>query len=385
VLHTLRVGGGEVLAHKFAVENSDEFRPVFALLDEVGTLGEELRREGCVVELIGRQPGFDIACARKLAKFFRRESVSVVHAHQYAPLFYSSLARLPSRRIPILFTEHGRDYPDYRRWKRVWANRFLTSGKDRFVAVGQYVRNALIKFEALPADRIDVIYNGRDLRVYSPVRSLRDEVRDELGLSHDAIVIIQVARLNRLKDYPTALRVMGRLKSESPKTVLVIVGEGEERQHVQSLVKELDLTASVRLLGERNDVSRLLQAADLFLLTSVSEGIPLTLIEAMAAALPCVATRVGGVPEIVSDGETGFLANPGDEHELARHILRLGADPQLRECAGRAAMARVLSRFDELPMLESYRQLYREMVSDRSRAWLDTKSTDERQATFSGV
>jgi L-malate glycosyltransferase len=385
VLHTLHVGGGEILARKFALECSKDYRPVFALLDEVGSLGEELRREGYVVEVFHRKPGFDLGCARRLGRFLRRQSVSVVHAHQYAPLFYSCLARLPTRRIPILFTEHGRDYPDYRRWKRVWANRSLLTARDRFVAVGQYVRKALVDFEGLPEGRVDVIYNGRDLRMFIPDQSRRSEVRDQLGLSHDGFVIVQVARLDRLKDHPTALRVMARLKSALPSSTLLIVGDGEERERVQGLVEELGLASSVRLLGERNDVARLLQAADLFLLTSVSEGIPLTLIEAMATALPCVATRVGGIPEIVKDGETGFLADSGNDLELARYIVRLAEDPVLRERFGQAGHARVHTRFDEPAMLESYKRMYHEMASEHLLASRICNHTHEHQATFSRI
>jgi glycosyltransferase involved in cell wall biosynthesis len=318
---------------------------------------------------MGRRPGFDIACAARLASFFRRESVAIVHAHQYGPLLYSSLARLPARRIPILFTEHGRDFPDYRRWKRVLANRLLLTDKDRFVAVGRQVRNALIQFEGLPQDRVQVVHNGRDLRQFAPKQSIRFQIRNELGLRHDAFVIIQVARLNRLKDHATALRAMSRLATQSLDTVLLIVGDGEERQSIQQTIRNLGLTGSVHMLGERSDVSKLLQAADTFLLSSISEGIPLTLIEAMATGLPCVATHVGGVPEVVDDGESGLLAEAGDDHQLAQQLVRLAKQPELRRQMGHAARAKVVSSFDETSMHQTYRHLYRKMVSRASYRW----------------
>ncbi|MBI3466167.1 MAG: glycosyltransferase [Planctomycetes bacterium] len=292
----------------------------------------------------------------------RRENVSLIHAHQCGPLFYSALARLPSRRIPILFTEHGRDYPDYRRWKRVYANRLLLTRRDRFVAVGECVRKALVEYEGLPTERIQVFYNGRDLSDYQPDRPLRSQVRDELGLSPDSFVVMQVARLNRLKDYPTALRSMARLAGQAANAVLVIVGDGEDRQEIERLIAELRLQQVVRLLGSRNDVPRLLQAADAFLLTSVTEGIPLTVIEAMATALPCVATRVGGMPEVIAEGETGFLAEAGDDGELARQLARLSADPAARERMGRAGRKRALACFDAAAMHRSYRKLYHELI-----------------------
>jgi glycosyltransferase involved in cell wall biosynthesis len=385
VLHTLQVGGGEVLARNFAAANSSEFRPVFAVLDEIGSLGKELRKEGYLVEVIGRRAGFDIACAARLGSFFRSESVAIVHAHQYGPLLYSSLARLPSRRIPILLTEHGRDFPDYRRWKRVLANRMLLTRKDRFVAVGQHVRNALIQFEGLPPARVQVVHNGRELRQFMPMPSIRDRVRKELGLPQDAFIIIQVARLNRLKDHGTALRAMARVATQVANAILLVVGDGEERENTQSMISDMALAGSVRMLGERSDVAELLQAADAFLLTSISEGIPLTLIEAMAAALPCVATRVGGVPEIVSEGETGLLAAAGDDRELSRHIVRLAADPTLRARFGHRARERVLCSFDERTMHDAYRRLYRAMLPKELQTQFAVENANAHEAALSRI
>src|SRR4029079_1819673 len=199
VLHTLHVGGGEILARAFALENEPDFRPVFALLDDLGSLGQELREADYSVEVIGRRPGFDLGCVRRLRAYFRTNRVSLIHAHQYGQLFYSALARWPAARIPVLFTEHGRDYPDFRRWKRVLANRFMLRSCDRFIAVGECVRQSLIAHEGLPPNRVEVIYNGTDLAAYDPNRNQRRAVRQELGLAMDDLIIMQVARLNHLK------------------------------------------------------------------------------------------------------------------------------------------------------------------------------------------
>lgn len=365
VLHTLHVGGGEVLARAFALANEAEFRPVFALLDDLGDLGREMREQGYMVEVLGRRPGFDRGCAKRLRAFLRRERVTVVHAHQYGPLFYSGVARLPGRRPAILFTEHGRDYPDYRRWKRVWANRLLLTRKDRFVAVGEQVRKALIEFEGMPAPRVEVIYNGRDLSEYDPQKSQRDDVRRELGLAEDAFVVIQVARLNRLKDHPTALRAIRHLAHDRPHLRLVLVGDGEDRRQLEQHIEELNLGDSVLLLGSRSDVPRLLQAADAFLLSSITEGIPLTLIEAMATEIPCVVTNVGGVIEVITGGETGLLAPAGDDSKLARQIQQLIDSPKLAKRIAVAARKCVLERFDAAIMHKAYRSYYREMVASQ--------------------
>jgi glycosyltransferase involved in cell wall biosynthesis len=361
VLHTLQVGGGEVLARAFAVNSESEFKPVFALLDELGSLGHELRDAGYTVEVVGRKSGFDIGCARRLRRLFRKHQVSMVHAHQYGPLLYSALARLPAMRIPILFTEHGRDFPDFRRWKRVLANRVLFGARDRFIAVGNAVRNALVEYEGFPPSRIDVIYNGRDLTEYDPSCPQRNAVRQELGISEDNIVVMQVARFNRLKDHATAIRTFGLLRDTSPRTKLVLIGDGEERASIEQLIDGLRLRDSVRLLGTRSDIARLLQGADVFLLTSISEGIPLTLIEAMATGLPCVATRVGGIPEVVIDGETGLLVDVGDDGYLAECIHRLTNDSTLRRQFGNSGCERAAKLFDANDMQAAYLRIYREL------------------------
>jgi glycosyltransferase involved in cell wall biosynthesis len=131
------------------------------------------------------------------------------HAHQYAPFFYATLARFVAwRNMPIIFTEHGRDYPDYRRAKRVLANRWILGRRDRVIGVGQCVRRALVEYEGLPPDRIDVIYNGIDIEAHTSHAGERLAARRGLGLADDHMAIIQVARLNHLKDHPTAIRLL---------------------------------------------------------------------------------------------------------------------------------------------------------------------------------
>ncbi len=171
LVHTLNVGGAEILARQFALQAADSFRFVFACLDECGMIGEELKAAGYPVAVLGRRPGFDFGCARRLARYCRGQNVRLLHAHQYGPFFYASLASRLAGRIPVLFTEHGRDHPDYPRRKRIWVNRWLLRQRDRVVAVGKYVHEALVVNEGLPRGRIEVVYNGIAFQ-HSGIRSL---------------------------------------------------------------------------------------------------------------------------------------------------------------------------------------------------------------------
>jgi glycosyltransferase involved in cell wall biosynthesis len=154
---------------------------------------------------------------------------------------------------------------------------------------------------------------------------------------------------------------MARVVRRVPTAKLLLVGSGPEEQAIRQQITQLGLGQSVRFLGLRKDVARLLAQADLFLLTSISEGIPLTIIEAMCAGVPVVCTRVGGVPEVVIDGETGLTAAAGDDEGLAAAVLRLAEDPAFHQQAARRAAERACALFREDQMANRYLELYREM------------------------
>lgn len=363
LLLSLTVGGGEVLAARIARRLSDRYRFVFFCLDELGALGEDLKAEGFCVHILHRRAGLDGRCAQRLYGLLRRERVAVLHAHQYTPFFYGAVSRRLGRRPPIVFTEHGRTYPDYRRWKRVLANRVLLARRDRVVGVGEAVRRALIDNEGLSRDRVEVVYNGIDLAPYaSERRVVREDARRELRCGPEHLVILQVARLDPLKDHLTAIRAFERTRHQRADARLVLVGEGPERPLIESEIASRNLGPSVHLLGLRKDVPRWLAAADVFWLSSISEGIPLTLIEAMAARVPVAATNVGGVSEVIESERTGLLVPAGDDQALSAAAMRLATDESLSGRLIDAARQRAFDHFSEVRMHESYARIYEELL-----------------------
>lgn len=364
VLHGLGVGGAEVLAIRLAERLRDSTRFVFVCLDELGTLGDSLRDEGLPVHVLHRRPGLDWSCVRRFRAILRTERVDLIHAHQHAPFFYSALSRLGRSAPPILFTEHGRHHPDHPGLKRRLANRLLLRPRDRIVAVGEAVRSALIHNEGLPAHRVSVAYNGIPIDRFDRTFSTeeRAEARREMGVEPGELLLIQVARLDYLKDHATALRALRRLADRAPEARLVLVGEGPEESTIRALIAELGLEDRVRALGLRKDVPRLLAAADVALLTSVSEGIPLTLIEAMAAGLPVVSTNVGGVAEVVVDRLTGLLAPSGDDDALAEAVASLADAPEARRRMGALGRERAHELFSDSRMHDEYHTHYEAMI-----------------------
>lgn len=367
VVHSLDVGGAEILAADLSRRLRNDYRFVFVCLDALGKLGKQLEAEGFCVFVVDRRDGIDWRCMRELAALWRREGVRIVHAHQYTPFFYSLAAGLLRSRPPILFTEHGRWFPDLPNRKRIIFNRLMLRRRDRVVGVGNSVRRALIDNEGIRPGRVGVVYNGISIRNFAPTihySITRAEVRAEIGVAEDDFVLLQVARLDALKDHITAIRTLERVVRSRSNIRLVVVGEGPELPRIREEIQKRDLQSFVRLLGLRRDVARLLHAADLFLLTSVSEGIPLTAIEAMAAQLPVVATCVGGLPEVVEEGRTGLLADARSDEQLAACILRLAENRALRLQMGEAGASRATARFSDERMGSEYSRLYREMLSD---------------------
>jgi glycosyltransferase involved in cell wall biosynthesis len=244
-------------------------------------------------------------------------------------------------------------------------NRLVLRRCDRVVSVGNSVRQALVENEGIPSGRIQVIYNGTNLDKFVGNPAAREQARREMGVSNEDVVVIQVARLDPIKDHQTAVRSMERVVRKCPQVRLMVVGEGPQRATIEQEIASRGLQGVVRLMGQRTDIPRLLAGADLFLLTSVSEGIPVTLVEAMGARLPVVSTNVGGVIEVVENGKTGLLAAAGDDAALAQVIERLAEQPDLRAAMGNAGRARAERLFSERQMHAAYAKLYDEMLLKR--------------------
>lgn len=182
-------------------------------------------------------------------------------------------------------------------------------------------------------------------------------VREEFGIPEDAFLIIQVARLDPMKNHRMAIEAMQRLSQTVPHAQLLIVGDGPERAALEAEVEKHDLHKFITFAGSRSDVPRLLRAADVLILASLSEGIPLTIIEAMVAGLPVVATSVGGVPEVVEHLVTGMLVESGGAQAMADAMQKLAESQELRRMFGEAGRRRAVQRFSEERMFAEYAAL----------------------------
>jgi glycosyltransferase involved in cell wall biosynthesis len=361
---SLRPGGLERLVCNLAAAPAlRSFRVLVCCLDEEGDLAADVRRAGHRVEVVRRRGGLDAGLVFRLARYLREQRADVVHTHSLDPMFYGGLAawlagvpvRVHTQHNTQVFTTYGvRD-----RFKFRLAARLFSS----VVAVGAETDRELARAGVSAARRV-VIRNGIDVGRYATGAAAGSAV---LGSPPGPRVVGTVARLSREKGIDLLVDAFARLVPGDPATRLVIVGEGPERGALEALARSCGVSDRVTFQGFHPRVAELLPGFDVFVLPSRTEGLPLALLEAMAAGRACVATKVGGVPEVVADGVTGVLVAPGDPAALAAAVQALLADPVLRRRLGTAARAQVEGAWSEDAMARSYAVRYR--VEAPPAAW----------------
>lgn len=355
VIHSFRVGGQEVMAVELASRQVARGNSVLAISltpDVPGSLEGAFARAGVkTLHLRKRGPSIDVTLPFRLALAFLRNSVDVVHLHNEQPLIYGALAGKLAR-CTVVATRHGLVIASPQQlWLRRQAGRMVDSD----VSVSMEVANSTRAHRLVEERKVAVIENGIDLGRYQPRAEVRAEVRAELGLPDDSLVIGIVCRLVECKNVGLLLRAA--LPHLSPATQLLIIGDGPERPQLEALARQQSQGRFARFLGQRTDVARLLNALDLFALSSNTEGHPISVIEAMATGLPVLATQVGGIPEMIEDGKTGFLA-PNDEQAYAARLVA-ALDQRLSWPAmGVAARTEAHKRFSSETMTDRYLALY---------------------------
>lgn len=346
-------GGSERLTVEIVRRLAPSFRMVVCCLDEPGDWAADL---DVPVTALGRRPGFHPSLGWRIASWARRMDVSVVHAHHYTPFVYGALAGLVAPRLRLVYTEHGRLSDEPPRVKRRLANSLLSRLPDRAFAVSADLRGHMMA-EGFRGCPVEVLLNGVDVGT-APGRTERDAARRALGFDDRAFLVASVARLDPVKHLTAAVEALSIVRTTVPHARLVLVGDGPERQAIDAAAERFGVRDAVFVTGYRADVHQLLPAFDVYVNSSVSEGISLTILEAMAAALPVVATNVGGTPEVVAPGVTGDLVPARAPADLAAAVVRLAADAGLRRQMGAAGRARVEREFTIDRMVGDYARVY---------------------------
>lgn len=365
VISTLPVGGVE--QHILTVVrglNADRFEPFVVCLGEEGAIGREIRHAGIEITAFGRMQHkrWDPGIVRQLVRLMRERQIDIVHTHVYNPGVYGRIAARWAGVPGVITTTHGVYYR--RKWKRRFINRALAHYTDRQIAVSEAVKQDLIRYDWVRPESIEVMPTGIDLPPFQLEVDSAD-VRRELGLPGDSYVFGTVGRLEPPKGHVHLIRAFERVVNVNAHARLVLVGDGSLAKTLHEEAARLGLAGRVVFTGSRRDVPYLLRAMDLFVFPSLWEGQGLALVEAMASGLPVVASRVGGVSEVVSDGRTGRLVPPGSPEALAEAMLAVMANPARARAMGAAGRARTETVFGAAPMIARLEALYLKVAADK--------------------
>lgn len=363
VVNSLNPGGTERLVIDMGLEFSKEFSVTVYCLDEPGSWAPELRESGVPVHCLWRQPGLDLRMPAALARHFRAQRTEIVHAHQCTPWFYAALARAMYPRPRVLLEEHGRFYPERYSLVRNCVNRSLIAPlTQQFIAVSADIAARLRRYEGLGGREIEVIYNG--VRSVSRLSAeQRRAQRAEFGFADEHFVVGTVGRFDPIKNLPMLVSSLERCVTALPVLRGFLVGDGAVRVELERQIAAGPMAGRVCLTGFRQDARALVQCMDLFVLSSVSEGTSVALLEAMSAGVPVAVTDVGGNPEIVTGPEVGWVVESGDTVALAEVIARAASSPEVRAAHAQAALAQFQMRFSFSQMIARYRAIYRGLLS----------------------
>ncbi|MEQ1757833.1 MAG: glycosyltransferase family 4 protein [Vicinamibacterales bacterium] len=348
VVSSLETGGMERVVLRLASAQQDAGHEVHILALRPGVLEQEARQRGLSTHVLS---GGRLQRTLSTLAWFFRTKPAIVHVHNATSLHYGVLSRFVSR-APIVVTLHGDLHSRLGsnwEWSRVSAA----------ITVSQAAAHVL----TLPASapQMMVIRNGISMPVHAA--GARDRTRAALGLD-GKVVGIEVARVDGKKGHKTLMHAVAALAEPVRAGVHILVaGDGRDLADVEALARTLGVTHAVTFLGARTDIDDLLHASDFFLLPSDTEGVPLSILEAMSHGLPIVASRVGGIPEIVEHEREGLLVPPGDPQALAAAITRVVSDPDTRASLGTAARLRAATELSLDQTVRHYEEAYRKALS----------------------
>lgn len=333
---------------------------------------ERARRRGLSVRMVHCNGRADWRAVRQIEEYIEEDGVDLVHTHGYKADLYGYLAAWRCHK-PVVATCHN--------WVGGTAALGIYNHLDRMAlkkfnalaAVSDRVAQRLLAF-GVPAEKIRTIANGIDVNAFERAQPL------PLLNAEGSTVVGMVARLDMQKGFEYLLQAARELCNAFPALKVVIVGEGPDRDKIEEMIQQYGLQSSVMLAGQQSNMPGVYAAMDIFVLPSLNEGLPMTVLEAMAASKPVIATRVGAIPSVIRDGENGLLVDPKNSEGLRNTIANLLVDPECRRRMGDQAHAWVSRNYTSEAMALKYREMYEEVLGKRT-----TSAVSARQMGHSNV
>ncbi len=377
VITSMPVGGAETLLVETVRRlDRERFRPELCCLKYLGPLGEVLAEEiPTHTGLLSNK--YDFGVLFRLTRLIRSRRIDAVITVGTGgdKMFWGRLAAWVAG-VPVICSAlHSTGLPDH--VERL--NRMLAPITDAFIAVAEPHGKYLTEHEGCPADRVVVIPNGVDVERFHPQWPSRS-LQASLGINAGMPVAGIVAALRPEKNHELFLEAAALVCAEVPDAQFLIIGDGPRREELETLAREKAIDRSVHFLGTRPDIPEVLSLLDVLMLTSHMEANPISILEAMAAEKPVVATRVGSIPRVVADGEFGFLTAPGSAPELADRVIELFRDPQRAAAMGRAGREQVIAQWSIQQTVEGYEGLIADVYRRKSlrRAPRDAEPIEEK-------
>lgn len=368
ILHcidTTGPGGAETVFIDLASRLSRQKYRSLVLIRGKGWVYEELRRRGLEPILLDAKGSFNWRYLGQLRKLIRSKDVRLIQSHLLGSNVYCSLAGLLTG-TPVVATFHGSvDIGENERLKGL-KFALINAGADHVIAVSERLREDIIGRTSLNARKTRVIYNGIDTAMFQQPRS--SALRRKFGWSENDFIIGSLGNIRPAKGYDILLQAAALLQQGSHSYRFVIAGQGKGALYEELLLlrEKLGLDKTVHFMGFVDDAGDFLSNLDIFLSSSISEGLPLSAIQAMAANLPLVATRCGGYEELVTDGDNGMLVEVGNPAAIAAAIESLAADDPLRARLGGQARRHAVETFDIGVMLEAYEGIYDQLLAGKA-------------------
>lgn len=327
-------------------------------------LGEEFRRSGAQVVEFSGPHNTSGTLAKKIREYVQAHQIRLIHTHSPRTVLAAAMALYGTHGIIHLATEHLLYSVGDRRWGLIYMllDRFSLYLPDHLVAVSQTMQRQIVSLPGMSAKRVTAIQNAIDSQSFY-VPDQRDACRLEFGLTPESLGVGYAGRIDRVKRLDLLFQGFSLALARYPQARLVIAGEGQKRAQLEAFAAELGISPAVIWTGFRQDIPRVLAAMDVYVQPSANEGLSKSILEAMAAGRPVIATNVGGVQEVITNEETGLLISPGSSSAIGAAIVDLLDHPEKRLTLGRAARSHVIEQFGVQQMVEAYGQLYQALAS----------------------
>jgi len=357
LVEDLKTGGAErVIADIVEGLDRKRFEARVWCLARGGETADELLEKGVEVRILGIWSYHNPLNIIRLSRLLKKEKPDIVHTHGY---FASVIGRLAAKKagLPIIITHVHSTYWEYKK-RHLLIERYLSRCTHRIICCSEAVKNFVTGHEKIKEDKTVVIYNGVDEERFLPLQD-PSPARARLGIDRESPVVGTVSSLTPHKGQKYLIQAAAKIREKYPATRFLIVGDGPLRQSLEEQALGLSLQSSLIFTGARRDIPDLLSLMDIFVLPSSSrEGLGIAIIEGMAMEKPTVATDIGGIPEVVQDGETGLLVRPGDSAALAKAIIELIDNPDRAKAMGKKGRNRFAQKFTRKTMLSKIEDLY---------------------------